>query len=50
MSTRCSNGSVLYTQQNGLAAIHLASKVGHANVVAELLRRGAPVDSLTKVR
>ncbi|XP_072768817.1 uncharacterized protein [Nerophis lumbriciformis] len=34
--------------QNGLNALHLASKEGHLEVVAELLRRGANVDAATK--
>ena len=34
---------------NGLNALHLASKEGHANIVNELLRRGANVDAATKV-
>lgn len=34
--------------QNGLNALHLASKDGHVHVVSELLRRGAIVDSATK--
>lgn len=34
---------------NGLNALHLASKEGHVNVVTELLRRGADVNSTTKV-
>jgi len=36
--------------QNGLNALHLASKEGHVNVVTELLDRGAVVDAATKVR
>lgn len=35
--------------QNGLNALHLASKEGHVEVVAELLKLGATVDSATKV-
>ena len=35
--------------QNGLNALHLASKEGHVNVVTELLDRGAVVDAATKV-
>lgn len=35
--------------QNGLNALHLASKEGHVNVVTELLKRGASVDAATKV-
>ena len=35
--------------QNGLNALHLASKEGHVNVVTELLKRGANVDAATKV-
>lgn len=34
--------------QNGLNALHLASKDGHVSVVSELLKRGATVDSATK--
>lgn len=36
--------------QNGLNALHLASKEGHVEVVAELLKLGAAVDAATKVR
>lgn len=36
--------------QNGLNALHLASKEGHVNVVTELLKRGANVNAATKVR
>jgi len=35
--------------QNGLNALHLASKEGHVEVVAELLKLGADVDAATKV-
>lgn len=35
--------------QNGLNALHLASKEGHVEVVAELLKLGATVDAATKV-
>ncbi len=35
--------------QNGLNALHLASKEGHVNIVTELLKRGANVDAATKV-
>ena len=35
--------------QNGLNALHLASKEGHVNIVTELLRRGANVEAATKV-
>ncbi len=35
---------------NGLNALHLASKEGHADVVRELLKRGGNVDAATKVR
>ena len=35
--------------QNGLNALHLASKEGHVNIVTELLQRGANVDAATKV-
>lgn len=34
--------------QNGLNALHLASKEGHVDVVTELIQRGAAVDSATK--
>lgn len=34
---------------NGLNALHLASKEGHVPVVTELLRRGANVNTATKV-
>ncbi|XP_057681592.1 ankyrin-3-like isoform X3 [Corythoichthys intestinalis] len=34
--------------QNGLNALHLASKEGHVEVVAELLQQGANVDAATK--
>uniref|UniRef100_A0A3P8XKV6 Ankyrin 3a n=1 Tax=Esox lucius TaxID=8010 RepID=A0A3P8XKV6_ESOLU len=34
--------------QNGLNALHLASKEGHVEVVAELLKLGANVDAATK--
>ena len=34
--------------QNGLNALHLASKEGHVDVVSELLSRGAAVDAATK--
>lgn len=36
--------------QNGLNALHLASKEGHVEVVAELLKLEANVDAATKVR
>lgn len=35
--------------QNGLNALHLASKEGHVEVVAELIKQGANVDAATKV-
>lgn len=35
--------------QNGLNALHLASKEGHVEVVSELLQREANVDAATKV-
>ena len=35
--------------QNGLNALHLASKEGHINIVTELLKRGANVEAATKV-
>ncbi|XP_040922780.1 ankyrin-3-like isoform X2 [Toxotes jaculatrix] len=34
--------------QNGLNALHLASKEGHVEVVAELIKQGAHVDAATK--
>ncbi|KAL4640109.1 ankyrin-3 isoform X2 [Arapaima gigas] len=34
--------------QNGLNALHLASKEGHVEVVAELIKLGASVDTATK--
>lgn len=39
----------LFSLQNGLNALHLAAKEGHKDLVEELLDRGAPVDSSTKV-
>lgn len=41
--------SFLVFFQNGLNALHLAAKEGHVDLVQELLDRGAPVDSATKV-
>lgn len=41
----CSSSSL----QNGLNALHLASKEGHVEVVAELIKHGANVDAATKV-
>lgn len=40
----------LLSPQNGLNALHLASKEGHVEVVAELLKLEATVDAATKVR
>lgn len=40
---------VAFPPQNGLNALHLAAKEGHKDLVEELLDRGAPVDSSTKV-
>lgn len=37
------------SHQNGLNALHLASKEGHVEVVSELLQREANVDAATKV-
>lgn len=34
--------------QNGLTALHLASKEGHTDVVRELIKRGASVKMVTK--
>lgn len=39
----------MFSLQNGLNALHLAAKEGHKDLVEELLDRGAPVDSSTKV-
>lgn len=39
----------LSSSQNGLNALHLASKEGHVEVVAELLKLEATVDAATKV-
>ena len=41
--------SIFLSFQNGLNALHLASKEGHVNIVTELLKRGANVDAATKV-
>ena len=38
----------LFYLQNGLNALHLASKEGHVGVVDELLARGAKIDAATK--
>lgn len=38
-----------FLNQNGLNALHLASKEGHVEVVSELIQRGASVDAATKV-
>jgi len=35
--------------QNGLGAIHLASKEGHIDIVSELLSRGVDVNTATNV-
>lgn len=40
----------MFPPQNGLNALHLASKEGHVEVVAELLKLEAAVDAATKVR
>ena len=37
-----------FALQNGLNALHLASKEGHVAVVEELLARGAKIDAATK--
>lgn len=39
----------IFLNQNGLNALHLASKEGHVEVVSELIQRGASVDAATKV-
>lgn len=39
----------MFLFQNGLNALHLASKEGHVEVVAELLKLEAAVDAATKV-
>ena len=39
----------VFSLQNGLNALHLASKEGHVEVVAELIKHGANVDAATKV-
>ena len=36
------------SNSNGLNALHLASKEGHNEVVRELIKRGADVDSATR--
>ena len=41
---------ILSCVQNGLTALHLASKAGFTELVIELLKRAAPVDAFTKVR
>lgn len=38
-----------FVLQNGLNALHLASKEGHIDIVQELLKRGANVEAATKV-
>lgn len=38
----------IFIFQNGLNALHLASKDGHVEIVTELLKRGATVDAATK--
>lgn len=48
-SELCIHLCVLFSLQNGLNALHLAAKEGHKDLVEELLERGAPVDSSTKV-
>ena len=40
---------IFVIQQNGLNALHLASKEGHTHIVTELLRRGANVNTTTNV-
>lgn len=39
----------IFLFQNGLNALHLASKEGHVPVVLELVKRGANVNAATKV-
>jgi len=46
----CRCGVCRWREQNGLTALHLASKEGHINVIDELVRRGAAVDASTKVQ
>ena len=43
-----SDGHLTFFLQNGLNALHLASKEGHVSVVDELLARGAKIDAATK--
>ena len=43
-----SDGHLIFFLQNGLNALHLASKEGHVSVVDELLARGAKIDAATK--
>lgn len=54
MLSACVHSEALRTlslsPQNGLNALHLASKEGHVEVVAELLKLEATVDAATKVR
>ena len=47
---KCSCRCSLCIIQNGLTALHFASKEGHEDIVTELLVRGADVDALTEVR
>lgn len=48
--SNCTTPLNVFLSQNGLNALHLASKEGHVEVVAELLKLEAAVDAATKVR
>ena len=47
--TQSTEQLTIFLFQNGLNALHLASKEGHINIVTELLKRGANVEAATKV-